>query len=167
VSSRSVSDLPINARKELYSFAYASAVAASLGVEVLHIKFDFDSVDCQFFSRRAQLGLQLKATSSDCIKEDSLVFNLPIKNYNDLRDPDRYVPTMLVVLHLPPLEDLWLQFNDQDLILKNSAYFFNLVGSPASTNTESQRLRIPLRQRFNRETVRALMNHISQHKRLP
>jgi hypothetical protein len=162
--------LPETARKELYSLAYTSAVAAKAGLELLHIRFDFDSVDCQLIStkgRRPQMGLQLKATSTDRFEGDELVFDLPVKNYNDLRDDQRYVPTMLVVLHLPQLESHWLQFTHNDMLLRNAAYYYNLVGMPATTNTSTVRLRIPVAQRFNPDSVEMLMEHIGLYRILP
>jgi hypothetical protein len=162
--------LPESARKELFSLAYASAVAASAGLEVFQVHFDFDSVDCQLIStkgRRPQLGLQLKATSTDCIEGDSLVFDLPIKNYKDLRDDQRHVPLMLVILHLPKAEEHWLQFGDQHLLLKNAAYYINLVGSPETTNQTSVRIRIPIAQRFNRDSVEQLMEYVGTNRMLP
>jgi hypothetical protein len=162
--------LPENARKELYSLAYVSAVAASAGVQVEHLHFDYDSVDCQLVSkkpRRPQLGLQLKATATDCIQGDHLLFDLPIKNYVDLRDPERHVPTLLVVLHLPEEEDDWMRFSDQDLLLKNAAYYLNLVGFEESSNKKSVRVKIPLAQRFNRDSVNALLDYVGLNRRLP
>lgn len=162
--------LPENARKELYSLAYVSAVAASAGVQVEHLHFDYDSVDCQLVSkkpRRPQLGLQLKATAGDCIHGNHLLFDLPIKNYVDLRNPDRHVPTMLVVLHLPEKEDDWMRFGDQELLLKNAAYYLNLVDFAETNNKASVRVKIPLAQRFNRDSVNTLLEYVGLHRRLP
>jgi hypothetical protein len=164
------SGLPESARKELFSYAYVTAIAAAAQCEVLAPKMDFDSVDAQIFSmsgRRPQINVQLKATAQDCVAGDTVVFDLPVKNYNDLRSVERCVPAMLVVLHLPKEELDWISHTIDLLSLRNSAYYYNLSGLPPIENTTTVRLRIPSAQRLTKESLQTLLDHVSKHKRLP
>ncbi len=162
--------LPDAARKELFSYAYMTAIAAIAGCELLVPKMDYDSLDGQVLStegRRPQLAVQLKATARRCIANGQLDFDLSIKNYNDLRTEERTVPAMLVVLHLPEEPEQWMTHEPNQLLLRNDAYYLNLAGLPASTNAVSVRIHIPLQQRLTGESLRALLNHVADHRRLP
>ncbi len=161
--------LPEGARKELYSIAYLAAVAAAAQCELLIPKMDYNSVDGQIlatFGKQPQISVQLKATAQDCIKDGHVLFDLPIKNYNDLRR-QRTVPAMLIVLHLPQAEEHWMSHEIDLLSLRNNAYYFNLLGMPNTTNTKSLRVSIPVAQRLTRESLLTLLDHVSEHRCLP
>lgn len=162
--------LPEPARKELYSYAYITAVAASAQCEVLVPKMDYDSLDALVLPTRGgrlPLSLQLKATAQECIENGEVVFDLPIKNYDDLRDPARGIPSLLVVLHLPREEDRWVTHEPDLLLLRNSAYYLNLLGSVAVHNEKTVRVRIPVAQRLTKDSLLELLQHVADHKRLP
>src|SRR5690349_21298166 len=98
--------LPQNAVKEELSYAYVHAVAARAGCSTDRISKDYDSIDVTLRARVYRSGLvystildlQLKATAKLSITGDSFNYRLPVKNYNDLRRPDRTVPQLLVIL---------------------------------------------------------------------
>lgn len=82
----------ISSRKALFSYAYITALAATVGYNVSVDPIDDDSVDCMLKSKqpgRGRLEVQLKATSAfpQPGTTQSLPFDLIIKNYNDLRLP--------------------------------------------------------------------------------
>lgn len=162
--------LPQPARKELYSYAYITAIAASAQCEVLVPKMDYDSLDALVLPTRGgrlPLSVQLKATARECFEDGEVVFDLPIKNYDDLRSPERGIPSLLVVLHLPREEDEWVTHQPDLLLLRNSAYYLNLVGRPAVDNEERVRVRIPIAQRLTKESLLDLLQYVAVHKRLP
>jgi hypothetical protein len=162
--------LPENAKKELFSYAYMTAIAAAAGCELLIPRMDYDSLDGQVISsagRRPQLCVQLKATSSQCIADGQVTFSLPIKNYDDLRTEERVVPAMLVVLHLPEDRDHWLTHEQDLLLLRNNAYYLNLAGRPAVDNVRSVSVHIPVEQRLTSASLQTLLDHVADHRRLP
>lgn len=161
--------LPEPARKELYSYAYITAIAASAQCEIMVPKMDYDSLDAIVLPTRGvrlPLSLQLKATARECIENDEVVFDLPIKNYDDLRSPER-LPSLLVVLHLPTEEHQWVTHQPDLLLLRNSAYYLNLLGRPEVQNEKTVRVRIPVAQRLTKESLLGLLQYVAVHKRLP
>jgi len=162
--------LPEPARKELYSYAYITAIAASAQCEILVPKMDYDSLDALVLPTRGgrlPLSVQLKATAADCINNDNVVFDLPIKNYDDLRSTERGIPAMLVVLHLPNEEDRWVTHQSDALLLRNTAYYLNLLGSPAVANQMTVRVHIPVEQQLTKGSLLGLLQHVATYRRLP
>lgn len=163
------SALPPNARKELFSYAFITAIAASANCDVLFPKMDYNSIDCQLLSTEEtcpQISLQVKATSNDRIDGNVLAFDLPIKNFHDLRKK-RTVPSMLVVVHLPSLEKNWLEHSADMISLRNCAYYYNVKALEETTNTTSVRVEIPTSQTLHRDSLRQLLDHVSKHHKLP
>lgn len=102
-----------NLVKSELSLAYIHAVASIAGFKAEPKRIDDDSVDVQIEAsghvltgrkkgaRSPILQVQLKA-SSVIGDGNPFAYNLPLKNYNDLRDPTRFAPGVLLVLELPP-----------------------------------------------------------------
>ena len=90
-----------NDQKEQFSLAYVRALASVTGYSFAVPNPDDDSIDCSIGAAgrlgnadlvcSPRIDLQLKATSEAVLKKDWVVFRLPRKNYNDLRDPDPLV----------------------------------------------------------------------------
>ena len=156
--------LPGTARKELFSLAYVTAVAARSGCEVSSVAFDYDSIDCHTFATwgiSPHLAMQVKATSQENFQDETLYFDLSVKNYNDLRKP-RHVPAILVVLHLPSDEADWMAHSSSELVLRNQAYWLNLAPLPDTKNTESQRIHIPISQTFGPKSLTEILTRIDR-----
>ena len=73
-----------NDRKERFSLAYISAVAAHAGYQIIEAgPIDKDSVDGTLISdedRRPRIEFQARATARDILRGDTLRFRLSIKN---------------------------------------------------------------------------------------
>jgi hypothetical protein len=114
-----------NEQKQQLSVAYVHAVAARAGFICEAPRLDFDSVDVYISAsgkvhersviRSPRLDVQLKATSSLELRSDHLIFPLPVKNYDDLRQ-DRAAPIILVVLVLSKDPALWLEMTEDCMI---------------------------------------------------
>jgi hypothetical protein len=102
------------------SYAYVHSVAHRAGFVVRRLGDpDYDSIDVTIesigyidgntnYKRSVKLDLQLKATAVDSNGDEDISFALPLKNYNDLRDSNRAVPALLVVLFMPTDNKNWL-----------------------------------------------------------
>lgn len=142
--------------------AYVTAVAARSGCQVGKLDIDKQSVDATvrpISGRRVSIDLQLKATSSAAINGTEIEFDLPVKNYNDLRDMQSTAPHYLVVLLLDGNEKKWLESDDVGLLIRRCAYWIDLRGSPPTSNTATVRVKIPMSQRFD---VVALSNMVDE-----
>lgn len=130
----------ITNRMELLSVAYVEAVAASVGVQVINIKVDNHSVDGTFYSsagRCPRIDFQLKSTYSHQFPANgNLSFPLPVHNYQHLKS-ERCSPQILILLVLPPNEVDWLAHSDEELLIRNCAYWKCLTNAPDTTNTST------------------------------
>lgn len=155
--------MDISTRKERFSFAYVSAVAACSGYSVDEPTIDNDSIDGVIGSsqaRKPRIEFQLKATALDIERDDMIRFDLSLKNYEDLR-ADCIIPRILVVVLVPEKTDEWiLQTNDQ-LCMRRCGYWTSLSGEPPTRNRSSVRISIPKTNRFDRDNLTSLMDRAS------
>lgn len=158
------------------SIAYVQAVSAKAGFATEFTRVDLDSVDVTVCGKgklsadsvlySPKLDIQLKATKNRSVNADgSISFNLPIKNYNDLR-ANCLVPKILVVLFLPNDDNLWLTHSVNQLIIKECAHWLSLKGFTGSSNAGHQTVRIPNTNIFSPETIYELLNKISKEEEL-
>lgn len=129
----------ITNRMELLSVAYIEAVAASIGVQVINIKVDNHSIDGTFYSSSGKcprIDFQLKSTYAHQFPSGSgnLSYPLPVHNYNHLKS-ERCSPQILILLILPPDEVDWLSHSNDELLIRNCAYWKSLANAPDTTNT--------------------------------
>ena len=81
--------MDVSKRKELFSVAYLTALAAQVGFNHQVPTVDDDSIDISLLGkgytglvRSPQIDIQLKCTSKYEIEDDGLKFDLKLKNYN-------------------------------------------------------------------------------------
>jgi hypothetical protein len=164
-----------NEQKQQLSIAYVHAVASRAGYTCQATLVNIDSVDVviaakglihsQAVMRSPRLEVQLKATSQDCLKEDRLVYPLPVKNYNELKEVTM-VPRLLVVLLLPPDPSQWLEHSEECLISRRCAYWASLRGMGDTENTDSITVYPPRINLFNVEGLRGLLERASRKEPL-
>lgn len=107
--------MDLNARKDHFSRAVVRAIAAAAGVGAHVPELDQNSEDIEFSAPDTQEGPgpklagQLKCSENIDPSGESFPFDLPIKNYNDLRWPadSLYVPRILVLVHVPKDPEDW------------------------------------------------------------
>lgn len=147
-------------RQEALSRAYAHAVAARGGYMTAVYAEDRDGVDLRIQAggaMRPALDLQLKATVN-LIDSNDGYYRFPLKRRNyDLLRMDTQTPRLLVVLDLPKDEHQWMTITEDELVLRHRAYWLNLKGWDETTNRTSVTVRIPERNIFDVEGLRALM----------
>lgn len=170
-----MSGMTVNEQKQQLSIAYVYAVAARAGYACQVIHVDNDSIDVQLAAkgtvhrqavlRSPKIDVQLKATSQPVLKERHLTFPLPIKNYNDLREPV-LVPRILVVLLLPEDDSLWLVQSEDAMITKHCAYWMALLGRSETKNQSSVTVQLPRDQRFTVFGLRSLMEKVARKEEL-
>ena len=158
------------------SIAYVHAVAAKAGFATEFTRVDVDSVDITIGGKgllstdstlhSPQIAIQLKATINKNVNGDgSISFNLPLKNYDDLR-ANCLVPKILVVLFLPKEENIWLSHSIDQLIIKECAYWLSIKGFTKSDNASHQTVRIPSANVFSPETISGLLIKVSKQEEL-
>jgi hypothetical protein len=161
----------LNQRKEQFSIAYVRAVAAVAGFSVHKPEVDDDSVDLALAAsgdvgtlRSPRLDMQIKCTSREILGAESVVFALPIKNYDDLRPTEVMVPRILIVVLVPNEIEEWLTHSEEQLEMKHCGYWMSLRGRDASNNVETVTVHLPRHNIFTAQALQEIMARIGRRE---
>lgn len=158
--------------KEQLSLAYVHAVAAHAGFSFTPSTVDRDSIDATIRARgrlaadslltSPALDLQLKASSVIEWDGNKFQFELSMKNYDDLRQMERALPTLLVVMVLPKDYNDWLVHDEGGLVARNCAYWVSLKGLEAGRGRRTKTITVPKKNVFSPQTLKQIMYKISK-----
>jgi Domain of unknown function (DUF4365) len=156
---------------ESLSRAYVRALAGKAGLNLSVREYDY-GVDGNFDEitirdkRRVESGFslsfQLKASTQWQRDENTVIYDLEAKTYNDLvlrRNFRMAVPCILILFALPPDSSQWLIYNEEEMGLRGSCYWDYLSGAPTE-NRQSVRIRIPRQQRLTSESLLELIEKV-------
>lgn len=117
------------------------------------------------------LAIQLKATTHNSVEQTSntIKFDLPIKNYNDLifrreewnQRKTGNVPLILIVVILPIDSTKWLEIDNQKEFIKlggKAFWFYPDLTLDYSRNQYSKRIEIPIEQEINLDFFSDIFN---------
>lgn len=161
-------------RKEQFGYGYLLTTATAACCWLSEPRVDIDSIDCQIRARgRAGrfsspcLDVQLKCTVRDGPLPDDIPFDLIRKNYEDLRDPGRYLQAILAVLFLPADDGRWLEYPERSWLGRYDCYWINLRGcAPMEGVGDKKRIHIPRQQRLTATGLDELMTSLSRRRYL-
>ena len=157
------------------SYAYLHAVAADVGAgcKVSSRHEDNAGVDACLtawgpfpgggYRTEIDLKVQLKATVADPVEQKGRLsyFLKEVHRYDDLRSNAVSTPRILVVLFLPKGRTSWLTLTAEELTLRKCAYWVNLRGAPATSNSSGVTVYLPTRQVLNQESLKSLFVQLS------
>ncbi|MCI0455505.1 MAG: DUF4365 domain-containing protein [Gemmataceae bacterium] len=158
-------------RQEALCRAYVQAVVAQAGLSYSFLANDYGiDLSLRAFKKRDQrhtdagipLDIQLKSTTRAEVREAHVVYDLEVKAYEDLRDPEARAPRILVMLVMPDDEGGWLSQSEEGLTLHRCAYWLSLKGYPPTAATSTVRINIPRTNVFSVPQLRALIERIQQ-----
>jgi uncharacterized protein DUF4365 len=161
---------PLKAQ-EWVSLAYLQAVIAQAGLNVLHCAWD-DGIDLHIgatkklaldLPRNVFVALQVKSSQDWLLREGMIVFALDQRAYDILRD-DSEMPQLLILYTLPPEREKWLVQHDEHTSLHNCAYFYSLKGHPATENTDSTTIKIPVGQRLTKPALIRIFQELASER---
>lgn len=161
--------------REGLSRAYIQAVAHRAGLNLSLREFDY-GLDGTFHevTRVAEpdgraryresgfkIDFQAKASSSDLIelRDEALSYKLEAKSQRDLV-VEGGTPRILIVLLLPDDPAQWLTCTEDALTLRRCAWWVSLRGQAETDNLKTVRIDIPRAQRFDAETLNAMMDRV-------
>jgi hypothetical protein len=165
--------LPQNIQMEKFSLAYLHTLASANGYQIDIPTSDYQSVDATIKSGTLiqeasvldpTLHIQLKSTSHDIGCKDYIPFQLPIKNYNDLRGNTK-IPRILLLVCVPADPDAWVIHGDKTL-LDATGYYLNLRGYQPSENKTNITIKIPKTNIFTKDTLHEFMRKIANGDQL-
>jgi len=102
------------------------------------------------------LDIQAKSVCGLCPTEAFLAYDLNVKNYEDLRDPDNPKPRVLVLLILPEEETERTSLTEEQLVVRRCAYWLSLQGAPHTENKDTIRVKVPRGNMFSVESLQRL-----------
>jgi hypothetical protein len=162
------------------SYAYLHAVASMAGVSCKHVTRheDNNGIDAQLtawgpfpnggYLNEIDLKIQLKAKKGIPIEKDGhlsyFLQDEDSKRYNDLRADTVSIHRILVVLFLPDIKGDWLGITEEELILKNSAFWVSLRGAGPSSNKTGQTVYLPKTQIFHPENLMSIFARLSRNE---
>lgn len=155
--------------QEELSKSYVAAVAAKAGVKCSWETMDY-GIDGRLIKinviggRHVQcafgLSVQLKASKNWEMSDDGkdIIYDLEAKTYNDLaqNDPDGE-GAMLILMCLPKDKAEWLEVTHNQLLMRNSCYWWKQTGSPTS-NKSSVRIRIPRHNLLDTDAIKSVLD---------
>jgi hypothetical protein len=157
--------------EELLSLAHVQAIAGQAGVSMSYFDLDY-GFDGTFRSIRARgsrlvtqglaIDFQLKASLNCIIESEYIVYDLDVKNYNDLierRLSNSGIPCILILKTLPTKRDTWVIASENSLVLGGGCYWTYLNGE-FSTNSKTVRIRIARNQLFLPESLQWMLNNV-------
>lgn len=130
----------------------------------------------RFVESGKMVGVQLKCTTSKEIhvQSDSLGFDLPVKNYNDLvwrrndlkKSHGAHIPLLLVLLVLPPDPKQWVTISESldQLLMAGKAYWlYPHDNMNFSKNRYFQRIFIPLNNQILPPLFKAIFQNLFEN----
>jgi hypothetical protein len=160
-------------RQEALGKAYVRAIAAQAGWICSEPEQDYGIDLClravrvrgtRHADAGGQLDLQLKCTTRANVTDTGVVYDLDVKNYDDLREPGENCPRILVVLVMPEDEAQWLTQSVEELVLRHCAYWHSLEGEAPTTTTRTTRITIPRDNVFSAEAVPGILARLRERK---
>jgi hypothetical protein len=167
---------PETTGKEWMSLAYMRVICAQAGLNIKKCEFD-NGIDLDIGSCKpteqnsianAFIAVQLKSTENWQVENNNFIkYDLPIKNYNQLRLNNSLVPQYLVLFTLPPQTSHWVTYkfeyteHKHVVEIRHMAYYFSLKGEPETENTTTIRVQIPINNKLTAEVLTDLYQQVA------
>ena len=148
-----VGDLYRNFRQEYFRLAHVEALAYTAGYAVEHVHVDVYGVDFEMRDRAFRVDVQMKCVLEDLRPDEHISYDLDVRTYDLLTDPDRNVPAFLFVVEVPRDIDGWVRCTSEGIKLFKCGYYADMSALGETSNRSTQRVRI---SRDNRLTVESL-----------
>jgi Domain of unknown function (DUF4365) len=156
-------------RQESLSRAYIQTIASRCGLNCSFRAFDYgidvtvhqiQRRDNRYVETGFNLDIQAKSTYEAPVTDMDVLYDMEVKAYDDLRDPDVGTPRILVLLVQPEAETEWTEATEEELRVRRCAYWLSLRGRGPTTNTSKIRVSIPRANRFSIESLQAIIERL-------
>jgi len=156
-------------RQESLSRAYIQAIASRCGLNCSFRAFDYGidvtvleikRRDNEYVETGFNLDIQAKSTFRATVTDGDVLYDMEVKTYNNLRDPEVGTPRILVLLVQPESETDWTEMTEEELRIRRCAYWLSLKGQGPTSNTGTIRVSIPRANRFSVEALQGIMERV-------
>jgi Domain of unknown function (DUF4365) len=152
--------------------AYVQAVAAYAGVTIAISRADYGidgtlhhivrarrekSPGYKFIPEGFPVEFQLKGTTVALFRDDRVMYDLSVRNYNLIVErPTVAVPLFLFLVCFASDENNWIDLNDDQLVLKASAFWWKQSAEPTK-NTSTIRIEMPITSRLTSSAIQDMI----------
>jgi hypothetical protein len=137
-------------QKEKFSKALTLAIATEGGFTIGEWNVDKDGVDVTLRSNALMVDIQLKCTQSPRTTRDGYSYDLDVKTYDKLSDPERSAPAYLVLVIVPTDLSNWVTHYSHETLLACHAYWATFeLEKIARPNKVTTAVPLPREQRLN------------------
>ena len=142
---------PASWQQEQISLAYLSAIATRAGATSATWNVDKDGVDVTLKRAHTLVEFQMKCTFSPKFLADgeTLVYDLDVRTYNDLRQGNRCAAGYLGLVTCPRDLDEWLVHDEQSLLMNCVGYYARIQDMPEVSNEGTKAIHLPKAQRID------------------
>jgi hypothetical protein len=162
-------------RQEAVSRAYIHAIAARCGLGCSFRDFDYgidltvhsiSRVGHRYAESGFNLDIQAKSSTTAVVTPTSVLYDMEVKSYDDLRDPGVGCPRILVLLVMPEDEPAWTEQSEDHLLIRKCAYWISLKGMTPTTNTATIRVPILRTNLFSVDALNQLVDKVRRREEL-
>lgn len=158
-----------NTVKEELSFAYVRSISSICAFNCDRPSRDNKGLDFWISPMKQLEGtwlkdptikIQVKSTSKDILKKDSVNYPLEIKYYNKFCNADEYPPYILVVYLVNPKREEWLSHNEDWMKISKTAYWYSFRDLKEITDRlENSKIviKIPKKNIFSPDVLESMM----------
>ncbi len=168
--------VPIQDTQEKLGGAYIKAVVARAGCTLTDHgrgEYGHDYTITPVITRDGHIrdaswsiNVQSKSTTTATQYNDHIAYELDIVNYNDLIDPNTFMPLILVVYVMPRDQSEWLSQCEDCMEIRHCAYWISLKGMSLSDNKRSVTVHLPKNQIFTPDAVRFMLDKLERGEQL-
>lgn len=145
--------------QEQFSFAYITAIASKVRIQVELRRLDDDGIDGILISDQGtapRIEFQAKSIGPSTEQLHQISYPLKVEHYSQLIRKTT-APRILIVMIVPQDPENWLSQDTEQLVTKRCAYWEVLRGRPPTYNHSQINIRIPKSQVFSPEDLTALI----------
>jgi len=168
--------MDINIQKEEFSYAYINSIVSTAGLsQIIQTRsMDMKSVDITISKPDKPypvIDVQVKCTSSSDIidiNKNSILYDLPVNNYNQLIDKDRRTPLIFILVLVPEDVHDWVVVDKakSETLVKKCAYWMSLKGYSETNNNTKQRIKIPLTNLLTPDSLNLIMDKVGKRQEI-
>ncbi len=108
------------------------------------------------------MEIQLECKAAPVPDAEVIAHPVKLKNYDDLRAENVFVPRVLVLVLVPETVSDWLEQSEESLVMRRCGYWVSLRGLPSSENATGHTIRVPRSQVLTPSSLRDIMDRIGR-----
>lgn len=155
--------------------SYVSAIVASAGFQISSAdtkEYGSDLIATKvkklpsgkYTATGINLVIQLKSSMNVWYENNSVIYDMEVDAINKIAEWEGSSPCILVLFKMPKNRMDWIKVNENGLLLRDCCFWFKI--SESTTNSSTQRIKIPRCNIFDESAVGRIFDHINDWESL-